>query len=62
MNQEKAEKIIKIVNWVRFIILVVLMTFVFVTLSKAQTIRTAMPKADGVKSKYSAYVNCYFGI
>ena len=28
----------------------------------APNFRTAMPKADGVKSKYSAYVNCYFGI
>ena len=35
MDKEKAERIIKIVNWVRFIILVVLMTFVFVALSKA---------------------------
>jgi len=35
MEKEKAEKIIKIYNWVRFIILVVLMTFVFVALSKA---------------------------
>ncbi|MBQ4408567.1 MAG: hypothetical protein II852_16335 [Bacteroidales bacterium] len=62
MNKEKAERIIKIVNWVRFIILVVFLTFLFVGLSKAQTFRTAMPKADGAESKYSAYVNCYFGI
>jgi hypothetical protein len=37
MDKEKAERIIKIVNWVRFIILVVFLTFVFVALSKAQT-------------------------
>ena len=37
MNKEKAERIIKIVNWVRYIILAVLLTFVFVALSKAQT-------------------------
>lgn len=28
----------------------------------APNFRMAMPKADGVKNKYSAYVNCYFGI
>lgn len=28
----------------------------------APNFRTAMPKADGAESKYSAYVNCYFGI
>lgn len=37
MDKEKAERIIKIVNWVRFIILAVFLTFVFVALSKAQT-------------------------
>ena len=37
MDKEKAERIIKIVNWVRYIILAVLLTFVFVALSKAQT-------------------------
>ena len=35
MDKEKAEKIIKIVNWVRYIILAVFLTFVFVALSKA---------------------------
>jgi hypothetical protein len=38
MDKEKAERIIKIVNWVRYIILAVFLTFVFVALSKAQTI------------------------
>ena len=35
MDKEKAERIQRIFGWVRFIILVVLMTFVFVALSKA---------------------------
>lgn len=38
MDKEKAERIIKIVNWVRYIILTVFLSFVFVALSKAQTI------------------------
>ena len=37
MDKEKAERIIKIVNWVRYIILTVFLTFAFVALSKAQT-------------------------
>ena len=37
MEKEKAEKIIKIYNWVRFIILVLFLAFVFIGLSKAQT-------------------------
>lgn len=37
MEKEKAEKIIKIYNWVRFIILVLFLTFVFIGFSKAQT-------------------------
>ena len=37
MDKEKAEKIIRIYNWVRFIILVLFLAFVFVGLSKAQT-------------------------
>ncbi len=28
----------------------------------APNFRMAMPKADGAKSQYWAYVNCYFGI
>ncbi len=37
MDKEKAKRIIKIYNWVRFIILAVFLAFLFVTLSKAQT-------------------------
>ena len=36
MDKEKAERIIKIVDWVRYIILAVFLTFLFATLSKAQ--------------------------
>ena len=32
MDQEKVERIIKIYNWVRFIILVVFLTFLYVAL------------------------------
>ena len=32
MEKEKAEKIIKIYNWVRYIILVVFLTFLYVAL------------------------------
>ena len=34
MEKEKAEKIERIVNWVRFITLALLLTFVFMGLSK----------------------------
>lgn len=37
MKKEKAERIQRIYNWVRFIILVLFLAFVFVGLSKAQT-------------------------
>ena len=37
MEKEKAERIQRIFNWVRFIILVLFLTFVFIGLSKAQT-------------------------
>ena len=33
MDKEKAERIIKIVNWVRYIILVLFLTFIFIGLS-----------------------------
>ncbi|MBO5427815.1 MAG: hypothetical protein J5996_05255 [Prevotella sp.] len=36
MDKEKAERIIKIYNWVRYIILVLFLAFVFIGLSKAQ--------------------------
>jgi len=35
MEKEKAEKIIRIVDWIRFIILALLFTFIFVGLGKA---------------------------
>ena len=55
MDKEKAERIIKIVNWVRFIILVVLLTFVFVALSKAQTTHEfGMWISTGVEKKLTA--------
>ena len=37
MDKEKAEKIQRIFNWVRFVILVLFLTFIFIGLSKAQT-------------------------
>ncbi len=37
MTKEKAERIVRIYNWVRFIILVVFLTFAFVGLANAQT-------------------------
>ena len=36
MEKEQAERIIRLYNWVRFIILVLLLTFVFAGISKAQ--------------------------
>ena len=37
MVKEKAKRIQKIFNWVRFVILVLFLTFIFIGLSKAQT-------------------------
>jgi len=36
MNREKAEKIIKIYNWIRFIILILILTFLYIGLAQAQ--------------------------
>ena len=36
MTKEKAEKIIKIYNWARFILVVLLLTFLFVGVATAQ--------------------------
>ena len=36
MDKEKGERIQRIFNWVRFVILVLFLTFVFIGLSKAQ--------------------------
>ncbi len=46
MDQEKAKKIIRIYNWVRFILLVVLLAFLFIGLSKAQTIDERIGKLE----------------
>ena len=55
MDKEKAERIIKIVNWVRYIILAVFLTFVFVALSKAQTTHDfGMWISAGTEKKFSA--------
>lgn len=35
MEKEKADRIVSMLNWVRFIILVLFLTFVFVGLTKA---------------------------
>ena len=37
MDKEKAKRIQRIFNWVRFVILVLFLTFIFIGLSKAQT-------------------------
>ena len=55
MDKEKAERIIKIYNWVRYIILAVFLTFVFVALSKAQTTHDfGMWISTGAEKKISA--------
>ena len=55
MDKEKAERIIKIVNWVRYIILAVFLTFVFVALSKAQTTHDfGMWISTGTEKKFNA--------
>lgn len=55
MDKEKTERIIKIVNWVRYIILAVFLTFVFVALSKAQTTHDfGMWISAGTEKKFSA--------
>ena len=59
MDKEKAERIIKIVNWVRFIILVVFLTFVFVGLSKAQTITAQAQDTKTKEPKGKAIVQVF---
>ncbi len=62
MDKEKAERIIKIYNWVRYIILVVFLTFVFVALCKAQTTHDfGMWISAGVEKKLSADWNAGIG-
>ena len=55
MDKEKAERIIKIVNWVRYIILAVFLTFLFATLSKGQTTHDfGMWISAGTEKKFNA--------
>ena len=62
MDKEKAERIIKIVNWVRYIILAVFLTFVFVALSKAQTTHDfGIWYSAGMEKKISADWNAGIG-
>ena len=62
MDKEKAERIIKIYNWVRFIILVAFLTFVFVALSKAQTTYDfGVWYSAGMEKKISADWNAGIG-
>jgi len=62
MDKEKAERIIKIVNWVRYIILAVFLTFVFVALSKAQTTHDfGVWYSAGMEKKISADRNVGIG-
>ena len=62
MDKEKAERIIKIVNWVRYIILAVFLTFVFVALSKAQTTHDiGMWMSAGTEKKFSTNWNAGIG-
>ena len=62
MDKEKAERIIKIYNWVRFIILAVFLTFLFVTLSKAQTTHDfGVWYSAGMEKKISADWNAGIG-
>lgn len=51
MTKEKAERIVRIYNWVRFVILVLFLTFVFVWVAKAQTV--VQPQIHGIlRGKY----------
>ena len=62
MDKEKAERIIKIVDWVRFIILAVFLTFLFATLSKAQTTHDfGVWYSAGVEKKINADWNAGIG-
>lgn len=62
MDKEKTKRVIKIVNWVRYIILVVLLTFVFVALSKAQTTHDfGMWISAGTEKKLNADWNAGIG-
>ena len=62
MDKEKAERIIKIYNWVRFILIVLFLVFVFVGLSKAQTTHDfGMWLSANVEKKLSSDWNAGIG-
>ena len=62
MDKEKAERIIKIAGWVRYIILAVFLTFVFVALSKGQTTYDfGVWYSAGMEKKISADWNAGIG-
>ncbi len=56
MTKEKAEKIIRIYNWVRFILLAALLTFLFVGLANAQDADMQTPPIDVEPSEREAKV------
>lgn len=60
MTKEKAEKIIKIYNWARFILVVLLLTFLFVGVATAQPKENYMPQIHGIlrgKFEYQPEMN-----
>lgn len=62
MDKKKAERIIKIYNWIRLIILIVFLTFLFVGLSKAQTTHDfGMWFSAGMEKKLSSDWNAGIG-
>ncbi len=55
MDKDKAERIIKIINWVKCLILVVFLTFAFVGLTQAQTTHDfSMWISAGTEKKFTA--------
>ncbi len=46
MTKEKAEKIIKIVNWIKFLILVAFLTLLYVGLVQAQPFASNVPRLE----------------
>ena len=55
MDKEKAESIIKIVNWVRFIIFEKFLAFVFVGLSKTKTTyKFDLWRSAGTEKKFNS--------
>ncbi len=58
MDKEKSERIQRIFNWVRFVILVLFLTFIFIGLSKAQTTNDfGMWISAGAEKKLSDRLN-----